>query len=100
VFVPSASPLGIGQLDKRVMLEIFPGLEVPILGPEDVIVQKLRWHALGGRVSDRQWRDIVAVLRLGAGRLDEAYLDEVATSERVTEDLRRARHDATDSSTS
>ncbi len=95
VFIPPAGPLGTGQLDRRVVLEIFEGLQLPILGPEDVILQKLRWHALGGGVSDRQWRDVVAVLRLGAERLDDAYLDEVATCEGLAVSLQRAREDAT-----
>ncbi|MDB5216504.1 MAG: hypothetical protein JWO86_4431 [Myxococcaceae bacterium] len=97
VFVPPSGPLGTGQLERRVVLEIFPGLQLPILGPEDVILQKLRWHALGGGVSERQWRDVVAVLRLGAERIDHTYLDQVAASEGLTDGLRRAREDATDS---
>jgi hypothetical protein len=59
-----------------------------------VILQKLRWYTLGGGVSDRQWRDIVAVLKFGEDQLDDGYLDEVATSEGLAEPLDRARQDA------
>ena len=91
VFVPAEGPLGVGQLDRAIALEIFPGTELPILGREDVILQKLRCDTLGGVVSDRQWRDIVAVLRFGEGQLDDSYLDVVATSHGLAEPLARAR---------
>jgi hypothetical protein len=94
VFVPGAGPLGAQQLDRLMLLEIFPGLQLPVLGREDVILQKLRWYTLGGGVSDRQWRDIVAVLKFGEDQLDDGYLDEVATSEGLAEPLDRARQDA------
>lgn len=95
VFVPAVGPLGTGQLDRLRMLEILPGVRpLPILGPEDVILQKLRWYTLGGGVSDRQWRDIVSVLRISDDAIDQAYLDDVAKREGLTAVLERARDDA------
>jgi hypothetical protein len=76
VFAPRAGRLGLDQLNRRRTMEVLPGVEVPLLGPEDVVLQKLRWYRLGGSVSDRQWRDVVSVLR--HTRVDDAYLDEVA----------------------
>src|SRR5688500_4873526 len=74
----------------------FNVIEVPVLGPEDVVLQKLRWYRMGGEVSDRQWRDIVAVLRgTAGGDLDAAYLDEVAADGGLAALLDRARRDAT-----
>lgn len=96
VFVPGPGPLGVGQLDRRQRLEIFPGLPpLPLLGAEDVILQKLRWYQLGGGVSDRQWRDVVSVLRIGAGFIDHAYLGAVASSSGLDALLQRALEDAT-----
>jgi hypothetical protein len=89
VFVPAAGPLGTGQLERRRVLELLPGVHVPVLGPEDVVLQKLRWYELGGAVSERQWRDILAVLRSRA--LDDAYLDEVAAATGLGQLLLRAR---------
>lgn len=95
VFVPPPGALGAGQLDRLQMLQVLPGAgELPILGPEDVVLQKLRWHQLGGGVSDRQWRDIVSVLRIARGAIDSAYLDDVATNNGLAAALARAREDA------
>jgi hypothetical protein len=95
IFVPDEGPLGTGQLARRRMLEIFPGVPaLPVLGPEDIVLQKLRWFRLGGEVSERQWRDVVSVLRAGAGELDEAYLRSVAVDQDLLPLLERARVDA------
>lgn len=95
VFVPEAGALGVGQLGRRLHLDIFPGLRpIPVLGPEDVVLQKLRWFRLGGEVSDRQWRDIVSVLRAMSRDLDNPYLDTVAVEADLTALLERARNDA------
>jgi len=95
VFIPAPGPLGAGQLDRRQLLPVFQGVRpLPILGPEDVVLQKLRWYELGGGVSDRQWRDIVSVLRIGAASIDQVYLTEVAAHGGLTTLLDRARADA------
>ena len=95
VFIPAAGPMGAGQLDRRRELVLFPGMRaLPILGPEDTVLQKIRWFRLGGEVSDRQWRDIVAILRLSGPRLDRAYLDSVAHGAGLGSLLARATADA------
>jgi hypothetical protein len=97
VFVPGPGPLGSGQLDRRRNLDVFPGIrELPVLGPEDIVLQKLRWYVTGGEVSDRQWRDIVSVLRTIGPELDDTYLDAVAGPAGFAALLARARADARD----
>jgi len=39
------------------------------------VLRKLDRYRLGGESSDRQWRDITAILRVQHGRLDEDHLD-------------------------
>lgn len=92
VFVPPPGPLGQGQLTRRRELALMADLELPVLAPEDVILQKLRWFEMGGGVSDRQWRDLVEVLR--SGPLDHAYLDRVARATHLESLLHRARREA------
>ena len=41
---------------------------------EDILLQKLRWFRDGGEVSERQWRDVLAIARLQAASLDREYL--------------------------
>jgi hypothetical protein len=95
VFVPAPGPLGSGQLDRVRVVDIVPGAPpLPILGPEDVVLQKLRWFKMGGEVSDRQWRDILSVLRLSAGALDTDYLANTAENAGMRELLERALRDA------
>ena len=97
VFVPPPGPLGAGQLDRLQMLQILPGVgALPILGPEDVILQKLRWYELGGGVSDRQWRDIVSVLRIAREAIDFEYLVDVASHHGLGVVLARAQSDASE----
>lgn len=92
VFVPPHGPMGVGQLDRARRVSAFPGIvALPVLGPEDVILQKLRWYRLGGEVSDRQWRDLVSVLRLLGDRADIGYLEEVAGGAGLADLLARLR---------
>lgn len=95
VFVLGDDLLDRRQLERRraVQLPVDPPQEVWVTSSEDVILRKLRWYEDGGRVSDRQWRDILGVLRTQAGRLDEAYLDTTANAAGLTDLLERARRD-------
>lgn len=62
--------------------------------PEDVILAKLKWYRLGGEVSEQQWRDVLGVLKLQAGSLDNGYLRHWAAEERVLDLLERALQEA------
>jgi len=39
------------------------------------VLRKLLWYRLGGEVSEKQWRDVVEVLKVGGPQLSLAYLD-------------------------
>ena len=64
---------------------------------EDTVLRKLWRYVQGGRVSDRQWRDVLGVLRAHPGHLDDAYLDRWAPVLGVESLLSRARREASGS---
>jgi hypothetical protein len=57
---------------------------------EDVILNKLRWYRLGGCVSERQWSDVLGVMRVQAGALDMRYLRRWAAGLGVADLLEQA----------
>ena len=66
-------------------------LAVRFASPEDTLLHKLLWYRLGNEISDRQWNDIVGILKVQAGRLDNGYLDRWADALDVAGLLARAR---------
>ncbi len=67
----------------------------PVATAEDVILAKLRWFRLGGERSERQWTDVLGVLRAAATGPDLTYLREQAIALGVEDLLARAVSEAT-----
>lgn len=42
--------------------------------PEDIILNKLLWYEMGSRVSERQWLDVLGVIKVQENTLDTDYL--------------------------
>lgn len=57
---------------------------------EDIILHKLEWYRLGGEISERQWLDLVGVLKVQATAIDVAYLRRWARELGVEDLLERA----------
>lgn len=66
-----------------------------VASPEDNILAKLEWYRLGGEVSDRQWQDILSVLKIQGERIDRTYLQHWAEQLMVSNLLQRALEQAT-----
>jgi hypothetical protein len=49
-------------------------VDLEFFTPEDVILAKLEWYEAGERASERQWSDILGVIRVQADALDLGYL--------------------------
>jgi hypothetical protein len=67
---------------------------INIASAEDTVLAKLQWYRDTGGVSDRQWNDVLGVLKVQAAALDRAYLDEWARELSLTDLLRRALDEA------
>lgn len=82
IFIPRGRPFDSVQLERRVPQVFSPetGRTAYLSSAEDTILSKLEWFQLGGNVSDRQWQDILGVIRVQAGHLDTAYLRKWATA--------------------
>ena len=96
VFIPRPSPFLQSQLARArrqtFSLEGEAGAE--FASPEDTILAKLEWYRLGGEASDRQWRDVLGVLKSRAGELDLDYLRKWARNLAVSDLLERALREA------
>jgi hypothetical protein len=72
--------------------------EVFVASAEDTILQKLLWYRKGHGLSDRQWLDVVEVLRnQGPARLDRDYLEKWARELGVEDLLGEAAAEANES---
>ena len=70
------------------------GQKAYVASPEDNILAKLEWYRLGGEISDRQWQDILSVLRVQGDRIDREYLRRWAESLKLSDLLERALDEA------
>ncbi|MHC1784057.1 MAG: hypothetical protein AB9891_15100 [Anaerolineaceae bacterium] len=92
VFIPRPRPFLQSQLVRAQNQTFLFESEVSakFASPEDIILAKLEWYRLGGEVSERQWRDILGVLKTRAGELDLDYLRKWANELKVSNLLERA----------
>jgi hypothetical protein len=100
VFVAGADPFNQERLRLAERVEVWrePAASMFIDTAEHSVLRKLEWYRRAGEVSERQWRDVVAILRVQGATLDDARLDEWAARLQVTDLLKRARAEVSASS--
>ena len=96
VFVRWRDEFGQSQLERRRRMSVgeSPPLDFYFASPEDTVLAKLEWYCKGGGVSDRQWRDLLGVLKVQGPTLDQNYLNEWARKLKVENLLVRALDEA------
>ncbi|MCJ7631348.1 hypothetical protein MUP77_02945 [Candidatus Bathyarchaeota archaeon] len=62
--------------------------------PEDIILNKLEWYKMEGRTSDRQWNDVLGVLKVQGRQLDMVYLKQWAEELNVSDLLEKVLEEA------
>lgn len=91
LFLVSDSEYTRAEFANRRFVEAIPGNPIPFASPEDMIITKLRWFVLGNQVSDRQWNDIIQMLEVQQGQLNEDYLRKWAGYFEIDDLLEAAR---------
>jgi hypothetical protein len=93
VFVPRERDFDRSSLGRRVRESLSPDPEARafyVATAEDTLLAKLEWFDRGGRTSERQWSDIIGVLRVQGEALEVDYLKRWAEDLGLTELLDRA----------
>lgn len=65
-------------------------IKIYLSSPEDVILSKLDWYVKGNEVSERQWLDIIGVIKVQKENLDIPYLKKWSLELKVNKLLNRA----------
>jgi hypothetical protein len=76
VFIHKDEPYSLEAL-QRIRKDTFEDtakVEFYFSSPEDIIIHKLQWYKMGGLVSERQWLDVIGVIKVQGDLLDKKYL--------------------------
>ena len=94
VFPLQSDAYAQAEFERRVMVEssLFgeEPLRFPAASAEDIVLSKLVWYRDGGGVSERQWSNVLGVLRVGRQDLDLDYMRKWAVQLGVSDVFERA----------
>jgi hypothetical protein len=90
LFIRGAEDFDESEFTRRVRIEIQPHKALFVASTEDNFLRKLCWFRMGGETSDRQWRDLLGLLRVSGAGLDLIYLRQWAELLGVADLLERA----------
>jgi hypothetical protein len=92
IFIPRLRPFYRSQIAraKKQTFSTDPEVSAKFSSAEDTILSKLEWYHLGGESSERQWRDILGVLKTQSGELDLDYLRKWSKELKVNDLFERA----------
>lgn len=96
VFIPKDRPFSRQVFIHRIQKAVSEDASQKIFfaAPEDIILYKLEWYKAGGKVSDRQWNDVLGILKVQGAHLDMPYLNKWARELSVLALLKKALDEA------
>lgn len=84
LFISRGDEFSRSKMARRVLYPTSSG-QLWVASAEDIFLQKLVWRKSSD--SEKQWRDVLGVLKLQGERLDFDYLERWAQSLHLSEDL-------------
>lgn len=95
IFVVANDPFDAQRVAAARLVRIGqPAAVLRIDAAEYILLRKLEWFRRGGETSDRQWRDVLGIIRTQGTRLDRAELATWADRLGVADLLARALREA------
>jgi len=92
IYIADNTPFALSQMSRRQLIEVEGTANFWIASPEDTIVQKLFWAK--NSQSEKQWRDVLGILKLQGVNLDRDYLQQWARRLEVLDALTQAMTEA------
>lgn len=98
VFLLKNRPFDRQAFDRRRLKDVSgePVRQLFLTTPEDIILYKLEWFKAGERISERQWKDVLGVLKVQGKELDIGYLNQWARELGIFDLLKKAMDEAGD----
>lgn len=93
VYMMKDQPYDIAAFARRSLDSIddnFPEEQFYLSSTEDVILSKLLWYKMGFETAERQWEDVLGVLKVQAKDIDYEYLQHWAKNIKVNDLLSKA----------
>ena len=92
LMIPAETEFSRIQLTRRQVIPISTGKDVYFASPEDVIINKLIWGKQSQ--SQKQWRDVLSIMKTQRESLEYNYLSEWADKLGITPDYLQATIEA------